>query len=130
MNRDEILLTVVVCVVGFGLIFGATAFALWLRTKIAWSPVGRALVKLGRPLANGSVYHLRAGRRYAVIQSFTDYHGGRFEAGELLTFKSHNFVPYHGGHVLEFDERTVYLQEEENADILGRIWAYIEPVRR
>ena len=130
MDITSILLFIVGLALTVGLIFGVTAFALWLRTKIAWSPAGRLLVKLGRPLANGSVYHLRPGHRYAVIQGFTDYHGGRFEAGERLTFKSHNFVPYHGGHVLTFEERNVYLQEEENADVLGRIWAYIEPARR
>ena len=130
MNSDEILLTVVVLAAAVGLVVGATAFALWLRTKIVWSPVGRFLVKLGRTAANGTVGDLRAGRRYVVIQSFTDYHGGRFEAGERLTFKRHDYLPYHGGTTVEFEERTVYLQDEENADVLTRIWAYVEPDRR
>ena len=130
MNSDEILLTVVVLAAAVGLVVGATAFALWIRTKIVWSPVGKFLVRLGRAEANGTVKDLRAGRPYRVIQSFTDYHGGRFEAGERLTFKRHDYLPYHGGTTVEFEERTVYLQDEENADVLVRIWAYIEPVRR
>ena len=130
MNSDEILLTVAVLAAAVGLVVGATAFALWLRTKIVWSPVGRVLVRLGRTGANGTVGDLRAGREYVVVQSFTDYHGGRFEAGERLTFRKHDYLPYHGGTTIEFEERTVYLQDEENADVLARIWAYIEPDRR
>jgi hypothetical protein len=130
LDVTSILLFVVALAATVGLIFGLTAFALWLRTKIVWTPAGKFLVRLGRAEANGTVNDFRAGRRYVVVQGFTDYHGGRFEAGERLTFKSHNFVPYHGGHVLEFEERAVYLQEEENADVLTRIWAYIEPARR
>ena len=129
MDITSILLFVVGLTVTVGLIVGATAFALWLRTKVAWSPAGRLLVRLGRPLANGSIFHLRTGHRYVVVQGFTDYHGGRFEAGERLTFEKYDYVPYHGGYVVHFEERNVYLQEEENADVLGRLWAYIEPAR-
>lgn len=130
MNSDEILLTVVVLAATVGLIVGATAFALWLRTKIVWSPVGRLLVRLGRAEANGTVKDLRAGRPYVVVQSFTDYHGGRFEAGERLTFRRWDYVPYHDGYVVEFEERAVHLHGEQNADVLVRIWAYVEPARR
>ena len=130
MDIVSIFWTAVAIAVTVGFIVGATAFALWLRTKIVWSPLGRFLVKLGRAQANGTVGDLRAGRVYVVVQSFTDYHGGRFEAGERLTFKRHDYLPYHGGTTVEFEERTVYLQDEENADVLARIWAYIEPARR
>lgn len=130
MDIVSIFWTVIAVAVTVGFIFGLTAFALWLRTKIVWTPAGRFLVRLGRAEANGTVGDLRAGRQYAVVQSFTDYHGGRFEAGERLTFRRHDFLPYHGGHTLEFEERTVYLQEDDNSEVLARIWAYIEPVRR
>ena len=130
MDIVSIFWTVVALAITVGFIFGATAFALWLRTKLVWSPVGRLLVKLGRAEANGTVNDLRAGRRYVVVQSFTDYHGDRFEAGERLTFRKCDYLPYHSGHTLEFEERTVYLQDEANADVLARIWAYIEPARR
>jgi len=114
LNSGEILLTVVVLAVGCGLIFGATAFAIWIRKR------------LGR----GGVNDLRKGRRYVVARGFTDCHGGRFEAGERLTFRRHDYLPYHGGHTLVFDERTVYLQDEENADVLSGIWTYFEPAPR
>ena len=129
MDIASIFWTVVAVAVAAGLIFGLTAFALWIRTKIVWTPVGKFLVKVGRPEANGTVNDLRAGRRYVVARSFDDFRGGRFEAGERLTFRRYDYVPYHGGHVLEFEERAAHLQDEANAEVLTRIWAYIEPVR-
>ena len=113
MDITSIILTVIGVVVFLGLIFGLAAFAIWLKTK----------------LGHGGVYDLRKGRRYVVVQGFTDHHGGRFEAGEQLTFRRHDYLPYHGGHTVEFEERTVYLQDEDNADVLGSIWSYIEPAR-
>ena len=114
MDIVSIFWTVIATAITVGFIFGLTAFVIWLRTKF------------GR----GGVYDLREGRQYVVVQNFTDYHGGRFEAGERLTFKRHDYLPYHGGHTVEFEERTVYLQDEENADVLGRLWSYIEPAPR
>ena len=78
MDIASIFWTVIAIAVTVGFIIGATTFALWLRSKIVWTPVGRFLVRLGRPEANGTVKDLRAGRAYQVIQSFTDYHCGRF----------------------------------------------------
>jgi hypothetical protein len=114
MDITSILLTLVGLAVFVGFIFGVTALAIRIRTK------------LGR----GGVYDLRAGRRYVVVQGFTDHHGGRFEAGEQLTFRRHDYLPYHGGHTVEFEERTVYLQDEDSAEVLGRLWSYIEPAPR
>ena len=130
MDIASIFWTLVATAVAVGFIFGLTAFALWIRTRIVWTPVGRLLVRLGRPEANGTVNDLRAGRQYVVIRSFTDYHGDRFEAGERLTFRKCDYLPYHAGHTLEFEERTIHLQDEANADVLARIWEYVEPARR
>ena len=113
-----------------GVIFATTLFAQWIRTRIIWTPVGRFLVRVGFPLANGSISDLREGQSYLVKQSFIDHHGGKFEAGECMTFLGHDYHPYHGGHVLNFAEKSLYLQDEDQAEILRRIWAYLEPVRR
>ncbi|HEY9405748.1 MAG TPA: hypothetical protein VIQ24_24070 [Pyrinomonadaceae bacterium] len=113
-----------------GVIFAATLFAQWIRRRIIWTPVGRFLVRMGLPRANGSISDLREGQSYLVKQSFVDYHGGKFEAGERMTFLGHDYHPYHGGHVLNFAGKTLYLQDDDNSEILGSIWAYLEPVRR
>lgn len=114
MGIAPIIWTVISVAVVVGLCFGMAALAIRLRRK------------MGR----GGVYDLRRGRRYVVVQGFTDYHGGRFEAGERLTFRRHDYLPYHGGHTVVFDERTVYLQDEENAEVLGKLRDYIEPAPR
>jgi hypothetical protein len=47
-----------------------------------------------------------------------------------MTFLGHDYHPYHGGHVLNFAGKTLYLQDDDNSEILRSIWAYLEPVRR
>lgn len=130
LDLSSVVMLFVALGVALGLIFGATAFAIWLRTKIVWTPLGRFLHRLGLPNANGTISDLRKGQRYLVTQSFVDHHGGHFRPGESLTFVKADYLPYHGGHTLHFEERMLYLQEEENASVLGKIWSYIEPARR
>jgi hypothetical protein len=60
--------------------------------------------------------------------SLTDYYGSAFKQGEVLRFKEQHFLPYHGGHTIVFDERSLYLQEEENADILAHFSSYVMKV--
>ena len=79
-------------------------------------------------MSNGSVYDLVPGSRYRVRKDFTDYYGGHFATGSLLTFQKRDFLPYHGGHTINFAEQTLYLQEDQNADILGNLWTYLEPL--
>ncbi|MFN8441935.1 MAG: DUF3601 domain-containing protein [Caldilineaceae bacterium] len=76
------------------------------------------------PNAQESVYGLTPGHCYQVIQSFTDYYGNRFEQGEILRFKQRHFLPYDGGHTIVFEERSLYLQEETNQEILERFAEY------
>ena len=65
------------------------------------------------------------GRKYRVLQSFTDYYGNSFQRNEVLHFKERHFLPYHGGHTIVFTERSLYLQEEQNSEILARFSEYI-----
>ncbi|MFL7869324.1 MAG: DUF3601 domain-containing protein [Anaerolineales bacterium] len=71
------------------------------------------------------MYGLIPGRQYQVIQPFTDFYGNAFEGGEILRFRERHFLPYDGGHTLVFDERSLYLQEEKNQDILENFSEYI-----
>jgi len=80
------------------------------------------------PALADTVYGLQAGTEYRVMQPFSDFHGGQFARDERLHFKRRNFLPYHGGHTIEFDERTLYLQEDANCDILGDFARYIARV--
>jgi hypothetical protein len=82
------------------------------------------------PNLEGTVYGLTPGREYQVIQSFTDHYGNVFEAGERFRFKQRHFLPYHGGHTILFEERALYLQEDQNRDILDHFSEYIALIER
>ncbi|MFN8529261.1 MAG: DUF3601 domain-containing protein [Anaerolineae bacterium] len=75
-----------------------------------------------------SAYRLQPGHVYRVLQSFTDYHGNRFEPGARLTYEQQHFLPYHGGYTIEFREATLYLQENEHSAILNAFDLYFEDV--
>jgi len=94
------------------------------RARKSAAPIMQPMQPM-RPELEGTVYGLIAGERYRVERPFADYHGNRFEAGEILRFKERHFLPYHGGHTLVFDERSMYLQEEEHASILGEFAKYV-----
>jgi hypothetical protein len=65
-----------------------------------------------------SIHTLRPGVVYVVVKPFQDYHGDRFEPGARLTFVGRSFMPYHGGHTLTFRERTMWLQETDDRDLI------------
>jgi len=73
----------------------------------------------------GTIYVMIPGSQYRIIQSFTDYYGNSFEQSEVLRFKQRYFLPYEGGHTIVFEERTLYLQEEKNQEIVDHFSEYI-----
>lgn len=81
-----------------------------------------------QPEADGTIDTLTPGSCYQILQSFTDYDGNRFNQGEVLHFQERHFLPYAGGHTIVFTERSLYLQEEVNADILAHFSAYLGKV--
>jgi hypothetical protein len=76
------------------------------------------------PRAPLSIYTLQPATPYVVRQSFTDYYGNAFVAGERLTFRERHFLPYHGGHTIVFYEKSLYLQEQINSDLIDRFAEY------
>lgn len=111
-----------------GFIFGLTALAIGVRKLIGRTRLSTWLIRRGFSFDTGSIYELKKGRRYVIKRSFVDYHQQRFEVGEQLTFLSYDYLPYHSGHTLTFAERKLYLQEEEQAEIVRSIRSYLEPV--
>ena len=75
-----------------------------------------------------SIYTLEPGANYLVTRAFPDCCGDVFAIGERLTYVERHFVPYHGGHTLVFKERSIFLQEEENADIIEAFGEYFSQV--
>lgn len=70
-------------------------------------------------------YRLAGGDCCVVVKSFTDYYANHFAAGEKLIFVEQHFLPYHGGHTLVFRERKMYLQENEQSEIIGNFKDYL-----
>jgi hypothetical protein len=68
---------------------------------------------------------LRKDVQYRIQRDFADFYHNQFTQGELLTFVEFHFLPYHGGYTVVFKERTLYLQEEVNSDILGSLGDYL-----
>jgi Domain of unknown function (DUF3601) len=72
-----------------------------------------------------AIQDLRIHSQYRVLQDFVDFYQNQFKQGELLTFVESHFLPYHGGHTVVFQERTLYLQEEVNSGILASLGDYL-----
>ena len=102
------------------------ALMLYLRVRERRS-LGSPVTEMDHEALKGTVYGLVQGAEYQVVQTFTDYYNNQFECGELLRFKERHFLPYHGGHTIIFEQRPLYLQEEENAAILENFSEYIAP---
>ena len=71
------------------------------------------------------IYTLEKGATYVVTRTFTDFYGDVFSPGERLTYAEKHFLPYDGGHTIVFKERNIYLQEEENRDIIDSFAEYL-----
>lgn len=107
----------------------ALIFMQWRDHRAAAaSPRTRGEPTYSGPLYRGTVYGLVPGALYEVRQPFTDHYQNAFQLGQRLRFKERHFLPYHGGHTLVFEEASIYLQEEENSDILSAFSHYVARV--
>jgi len=100
-----------------------------------WRDKGRAATITTAPSQpdpdlEGTVYGMMPEREYQVMRSFKDHYGNSFEQGEILRFKQRHFLPYHGGHTIVFDGRPLYLQEDQNREILDNFSEYIALIER
>lgn len=111
------------------------------RAKPGWEEcIGTGTIKISSRQGNAilqtnimrdselNVQKLKRSARYQIRRAFTDYYNNLFREGEMLTFVGYHFLPYHGGYTLQFEERTIYLQEERNADILDSLGSYLESI--
>ena len=128
-----------VIVMSVGLLSWGTAFFLYLRQRdeareaaglSASSHYGAAPINTGSPTQELSIYTLQPGACYVIKQSFVDCFGNHFEQGQRLTFRKRHFLPYHGGHTIVFEERSLYLQEDQNRSIIDDFSRYIVGCQR
>lgn len=116
-----------------GVFFVSCTWALFRYLR--WRDKSRASVTVSVPSQpdpnlQGTVYGMIPEREYEVVKSFTDHYGNEFKQGERLRFKQRHFLPYHGGHTIVFEGRTLYLQEDQNSEILDDFSEYIALVEQ
>lgn len=75
-----------------------------------------------------TIDRLERSAHYQVCQTFHDFYHNLFKEGEILTFVERSFLPYHGGHTIVFKEKTLYLHEDENTDILDSFGLFFRRV--
>jgi len=76
-----------------------------------------------------TVHSLVPGRTYRIAKAFRDYTGSELSTGDELTYVEQHFLPYDGGYTIVFArgdgvQRSLYLQEEKQGDILEDFDAY------
>ena len=130
-HRTAIAGSAVIIAILLGTFFVCWSWALILHLRWRDRRLAVTLVKpTYQPELAGTVYGLVPEGEYQVIKSFTDYYSNQFERGELLRFKERHFLPYDGGHTIVFHERSLYLQESENEELLANFSNYIERIER
>ncbi len=119
----------VIASVSLGIFFISYIWAFLLILK--WRDTKAAKTNAAQPPAlsqqnlEGTIYGLTIKCQYQVVKSFTDYYGNSFKQGDILLFKERQFLSYHGGHTIIFEEQSLYLQEKVNAEILDNFSEYI-----
>ncbi|MCB0118802.1 MAG: DUF3601 domain-containing protein [Anaerolineales bacterium] len=110
----------------FGIFFISLTWA--LIRLMRWRDENQRVVNIKpmqpRPGSEGTVYGLIPGAKYKVSIPFTDFYGNSFIQGEVLLFRDRHFLPYDGGHTVIFDRKTLYLQEDQNREILDNFSLY------
>ena len=101
---------------------------LTLRWRDQRSIATGVVSKMDLEALKGTVYGLVQGAEYEVMQTFTDHYQNQFQRGERLRFKERHFLPYHGGHTIMFDQKSLYLQEDANQEILSHFSDYLAQV--
>lgn len=74
-----------------------------------------------------SLYELERGRCYRVRRDFVDFYGNHFVESEQITFRERHYLPYTGGHTLVFEQKSIFLQEDENYQIIDELELFLEP---
>ena len=71
-----------------------------------------------RPSHNKSVatiWSLAPGATIRVAKAFRDCGGTEFAAGTVLHFTHRDYLPYHAGHTVYFQEATMYLCDNDES---------------
>jgi len=65
-----------------------------------------------------NVWNLKPGTVIRIVKTFRDCYGSEFAAGRILHFTHRNYLPYHAGHTVYFQEATIYLCDNDETSAI------------
>jgi hypothetical protein len=78
-------------------------------TFFAWKSEVRCQI---RSMPN--IWNLTPGAAIRIVKTFRDCRNTEFAEGSILHYKRHDYLPYHSGHTVFFEERTMYLSDNDD----------------
>ena len=60
-----------------------------------------------------SIWNLKPGTTVRIVKTFRDCADNEFSEGRILHFTQRNYLPYHSGHTIYFQEATMYLCDDD-----------------
>src|SRR5262249_24156978 len=65
-----------------------------------------------------NVWNLEPGAAIRIVKTLRDCRGNEFAEGRILHFTGRNYVPYHSGHTVYFQEATMYLCDDDETSAI------------
>jgi len=69
---------------------------------------------------NATIWNLFPGAVIRVVKPFRDCAGREFSEGTVLHFTRRDYLPYHNGHTVYFQETTMYLCDADDTSAIVR----------
>ena len=67
-----------------------------------------------------NVWNLKPGSAIRIVKTFQDCGSHKFEEGRILHFIRRDYLPYHNGHTVYFQEATMYLCDNDETSAIVR----------
>jgi len=70
--------------------------------------------------ASIDVWNLQSGSAIRIVKAFQDCYRNEFKEGTTLHFLRREYLPYHSGHTVYFQEATMYLCDDDETGAIVR----------
>lgn len=65
-----------------------------------------------------NIWNLAPGAAIRIVKTFRDCTGTEFVEGTTLHYTHRNYLPYHSGHTVFFQEATMYLCDNDDTSAI------------
>jgi hypothetical protein len=65
-----------------------------------------------------NIWTLKPGAAIRIVKTFQDGAGNEFAEGRILHFTHRNYLPYHSGHTVYFQEETMWLCDNDETSAI------------